>query len=67
LASVAERIGFNYQRLASASSRGAMLDTLFAHRKLLATDLRLCPALLALLLAWRFSPEMDWLGGARST
>ena len=63
LASVAGRIGFYYRRLVTpASLRDAMLDTRLAHRELVATDLRWCPALLALLLlGWRFLPEPGWL------
>lgn len=59
LATVADRIGFHYQRLVSAASlSGAMLDARFAHREPIAADLRWCPALLALLLlTWRFMPD----------
>jgi mxaL protein len=56
---VAGRIGFAYLRLTSpASLTGALLDPRLAHPEPVATSLRWCPALLALLLlAWRFLPE----------
>ncbi|MFM0419530.1 vWA domain-containing protein [Paraburkholderia aromaticivorans] len=59
LAAVAEQIGFGYRRLSSTASLSeALLDARFAHREPVPTDLRWCPALLALLLlAWRFAPE----------
>ncbi|ASW02543.1 VWA domain-containing protein [Paraburkholderia aromaticivorans] len=62
LAAVAEQIGFGYRRLSSATSLSdAMLDARFAHREPVPTDLRWCPALLALLLlAWRFAPDFGW-------
>ena len=62
LAAVAGGIGFGYRRLLSAESlREAMIDTRFAHREPVPTDLRWCPALLALLLlTWRFAPEIGW-------
>ncbi|MDR6418222.1 mxaL protein [Paraburkholderia phenoliruptrix] len=58
LSSVAEQIGFGYRRLADAKSlRDAMLDARLAHRETVPTDLRGCPAVLALLLlVWRFMP-----------
>ncbi|CAE6807122.1 hypothetical protein R69658_05230 [Paraburkholderia aspalathi] len=62
LAAVAEQIGFGYRRLSSAASlKDAMLDARLAHREPVPTDLRWCPALLALLLlVWRFAPEFGW-------
>lgn len=58
LTSVATRIGFGYRRLlSSASLTSAMLDPKLTHREPAATDLKWCPALLALLLlTWRFFP-----------
>ncbi|WP_244201238.1 vWA domain-containing protein [Paraburkholderia rhynchosiae] len=58
LAQVAEQVGFGYRRLTDAASlRDAMLDARLAHREKVPTDLRWCPALLALLLlVWRFLP-----------
>lgn len=60
LASVAERIGFGYQRLLNAESlTSAMRDPLLTHRESAPTDLKWCPALLALLLlTWRFFPGL---------
>ena len=62
LAAVAGGIGFGYRRLSGAGSlRDAMIDARFAHREPVPTDLRWCPALLALLLlTWRFAPEFGW-------
>lgn len=62
LAAVAEQIGFGYRRLSSAASlRDAMLDARYAHQERVPTDLRWCPALLALLLlVRRFAPEFGW-------
>jgi mxaL protein len=58
LNAVAEQVGFGYRRLMDAESlRDAMLDTRLAHRETVPTDLRWCPAMLALLLlVWRFLP-----------
>ncbi|CAG9260478.1 MxaL protein [Paraburkholderia unamae] len=60
LESVAGHIGFRYRRLTGADSlRDAMLDARLAHREPVPTDLRWCPALLALLLLiWRFLPPV---------
>ncbi|MDR8401320.1 MULTISPECIES: vWA domain-containing protein [Paraburkholderia] len=62
LAAVAAQIGFGYRRLLGAAALSdAMLDVRFAHREPVPTDLRWCPALLALLLlVWRFAPEFRW-------
>ena len=59
LAAVAAGIGLEYRRLSGAASlRDAMTDVRFAHREPEPTDLRWCPALLALLLlTGRFAPE----------
>jgi mxaL protein len=64
LAAVAAGIGFGYRRLSGAGSlRDVMTDVRFAHREAVPTDLRWCPALLALLLlTLRFAPEFS---GAR--
>jgi mxaL protein len=58
LSAVAGQVGFGYRRLMDAESlRDAMLDTRLAHRETVPTDLRWCPAVLALLLlVWRFLP-----------
>ncbi|HEX7933319.1 MAG TPA: MxaL protein [Paraburkholderia sp.] len=58
LMSVGEQIGFGYRRLADAASlRDAMLDARLARREKVPTDVRWCPALLALLLlVARFMP-----------
>jgi mxaL protein len=60
LASVAERIGFGYRRLLNpASLTSAMRDPRLTHREPAKTDLKWCPALLALLLlTWRFFPGL---------
>jgi mxaL protein len=60
LAALAEQIGFGYRRLTNAASlKDAMLDARYAHQEQVPTDLRWCPALLALLLlVWRFVPEV---------
>lgn len=62
LGAVAEQIGFGYRRLTGAMSLSeTMLDARFAHREQVPTDLRWCPALLALLLlVWRFAPALRW-------
>ena len=62
LASVAEQIGFGYRRLSGAASLSdAMRDARLVQREPVPTDLRWCPALLALLLlVWRFMPESGW-------
>jgi mxaL protein len=62
LAAVAAQIGFGYRRLSSAASLSeALLDVRLAHREPVPTDLRWCPALLALLLlVWRFAPASGW-------
>lgn len=59
LASVAGQTGLDYRRLLSATSFGdALLDARFARREPVLTDLRWCPALLALLLlVARFMPD----------
>jgi mxaL protein len=59
LAVVAGQIGFGYRRLLGAASMSdALLDARFGHREAVLTDLRWCPALLALfLLVLRFAPE----------
>ncbi|MCC8403116.1 MxaL protein [Paraburkholderia sp. MMS20-SJTN17] len=59
LASVAGQTGLDYRRLLSATSFGdALLDPRFARREPVPTDLRWCPALLALLLlVARFTPD----------
>jgi mxaL protein len=60
LSSVAERIGFGYHRLLDAESlTSAMRDPVLTHREPAPTDLKWCPALLALLLlTWRFFPPL---------
>jgi mxaL protein len=60
LASVAERIGFGYRRLLNpASLTSAMRDPRLTHREPVKTDMKWCPALLALLLlTWRFFPGL---------
>ncbi|MEC5404586.1 MxaL protein [Paraburkholderia sp. MPAMCS5] len=60
LMSVGEQIGFGYRRLADAASlRDAMLDARLARREKVPTDVRWCPALLALLLlVARFMPDI---------
>ncbi len=62
LAAVAEQIGFGYRRLANAIAlRDALLDARYAHQERVPTDLRWCPALLALLmLVGRFVPARGW-------
>jgi mxaL protein len=62
LAFVAGQTGLGYRRLWSAASLSdAMLDARFAHREPIPTDLRWCPALLALLLfVGRFAPDAVW-------
>ena len=62
LAAVAGQIGFGYRRLSGAASLSdAMLDARLAHEEPVPTDVRWCPALLALLLlVWRFMPEFGW-------
>jgi len=59
LAVVAGQIGFGYRRLLGAASMSdALLDARFGHREAVPTDLRWCPALLALfLLVLRFASE----------
>jgi mxaL protein len=59
LASVAGQTGLDYRRLLSVTSFGdALLDPRFARREPVPTDLRWCPALLALLLlVARFVPD----------
>ncbi|WP_233856050.1 MxaL protein [Paraburkholderia sp. HD33-4] len=59
LASVAGQTGLDYRRLLNVTSFGdALLDARFAHREPVPTDLRWCPALLALLLlVARFMPD----------
>lgn len=60
LKALAQRVGFEYTRLARLSSVGeAMRDARFAERRPVATDLSWIPALVALLvLAWRFMPDV---------
>ncbi|WP_408195838.1 vWA domain-containing protein [Paraburkholderia strydomiana] len=60
LSSVAGQVGFGYGRLIDAASlRDALLDARLAHRESVPTDLRWCPAALALLLlVWRFMPDI---------
>lgn len=60
LRAIAEKIGFEYQRLLKPASLGdAMRDSRFAARKPVPTDLNWLPAAAALLvLALRFRPEM---------
>jgi len=59
LSSVAGQVGFGYGRLIDAASlRDALLDSRLAHRESVPTDLRWCPAALALLLlVCRFMPD----------
>uniref|UniRef100_E1TEY2 Putative MxaL-like protein n=1 Tax=Burkholderia sp. (strain CCGE1003) TaxID=640512 RepID=E1TEY2_BURSG len=59
LATVAAQVGFNYRRMIDAESlRDALLDERLSRRETVPTDLRWCPAVLALLLlVWRFMPE----------
>jgi mxaL protein len=59
LASVAGQTGLDYRRLLNVTSFGdALLDAHFARREPVPTDLRWCPALLALLLlVARFMPD----------
>ncbi|MGF6918259.1 MxaL protein [Paraburkholderia sp. 40] len=59
LASVAGQTGLDYRRLLNVTSFGdALLDARFARREPVPTDLRWCPALLALLLlVARFMPD----------
>jgi mxaL protein len=59
---VAGQTGLGYRRLWTTTSLGvAMLDARFAHRESVSTDLRWCPALLALLLfVGRFAPDAVW-------
>ena len=56
---VAGQTGLDYRRLLSVTSFGdALLDPRFARREPVPTDLRWCPALLALLLlVARFVPD----------
>lgn len=67
LRALAELMGVQYQRLLTpASLKAAMLDERFAQRQPAQTDLRWIPALLALgLLAWRFAPDVGWVGAWR--
>ncbi|RFU49883.1 VWA domain-containing protein [Paraburkholderia sp. DHOC27] len=66
LTAVAQQIGFGYRRLTDAAAlRDALLDARYAHREPVPTDLRWCPALLALLLlVGRFAPELGWTRSA---
>ncbi|NUX52869.1 VWA domain-containing protein [Paraburkholderia youngii] len=59
LASVARQTGLDYRRLLNVTSFGdALLEARFARREPVPTDLRWCPALLALLLlVARFMPD----------
>jgi mxaL protein len=59
LRELAQRVGFDYVRLARASALSeAMRDARFAQSRPVPTDVRWVPALLALLmLVWRFAPE----------
>jgi mxaL protein len=59
LKSIAQQVGFEYARLSKpASVSEAMLDSRFAHRKPVPTDLYWIPAAAALLvLAFRFRPQ----------
>jgi hypothetical protein len=59
---VAGQTGLGYRPLWTTTSLGdAMLDARFAHREPVPTDLRWCPALLALLLfVGRFAPDAIW-------
>ncbi len=67
LAAVAGRIGFGYRRLLTpVSLADAMRDPRLAHRESVATDVRIYPAMLALLLlVARFMPEPGWFRGRR--
>ena len=58
LESIAQQVGFEYARLSKpASVSEAMLDSRFAYRKPVPTDLYWIPAAAALLiLAFRFGP-----------
>ncbi|SIT41071.1 conserved exported hypothetical protein [Paraburkholderia piptadeniae] len=58
LEAVAGHLGFGYKRLVAADSlRAPLTDARFAHPTPVATNVRWCPALLALvLLVWRFLP-----------
>jgi len=62
LASLAQQIGFEYQRLRLPHDLvGALLDTRFAHQERVLTNLNEIPAALALLLlVWRFLPERQF-------
>jgi mxaL protein len=62
LGAVAGQIGFDYRRLSNTAYLGdAMLDARFARKQAVPTDVRWCPALLALLLlVWRFAPAFGW-------
>ncbi|MEM5294934.1 MxaL protein [Burkholderia sp. JPY481] len=59
LASLARQTGLDYRRLLNATSFGdALVEARFARREPVPTDLRWCPALLALLLlVARFMPD----------
>jgi mxaL protein len=60
LQALAQRVGFEYVRLARLSSLSeAMRETRFAQRRPVATDFEWIPALIALLvLVWRFVPDV---------
>ena len=62
LGSVAQQTGLAYRRLwTTAALADALVDARFAHREPVPTDLRWCPALLALLLlVGRFTPDVVW-------
>ncbi|SIT43773.1 putative MxaL-like protein [Paraburkholderia ribeironis] len=62
LKALANEIGFNYSRLSTpAALEAALLDPRMARPEPVATDMRWCPALVALvLLAWCFLPGLDW-------
>jgi mxaL protein len=65
LQELAQRVGFEYARLARLSSvSDAMRDSRFAQRRPVATDLTWLPAIAALIvLVWRFFPdvrEIEW-------
>ena len=72
LQELAQRVGFEYARLARLSSvSDAMRDSRFAQRRPVATDLTWLPAIAALIvLVWRFFPdvrEIQWKRLRRAT